>query len=324
MWKEELTYGVCCAGSLVGCGQPGDQIGLGQIEGSIHSLGGGVGDIGIVETVCLNCQRSGNDLVLVTYSLGPLVSGRGIQGADHFRGNDALTESRRRWLEHIFAEGRGRVAREAFWGGDGWYPRFNLGKFNYYWDSSTGKRVPVRNSGDNNWYQRFLDLSTPPADAATETAKIADISNGKVSDGVSAVDRLLKAHTVSGKYTDACLYDGQYEVLGLPFLRRIGNFGEKGGFEKVEDLRRQIAANLNDYCDTDSIPTSDVAADTWKDKVDKIDDLPKFTGNEQTPYINELAFGFKMSDGKITAETGKCDFEAKFRENICEPGIEKY
>ena len=248
----------------------------------------------------------------------------GKSGADHFRGNDALTESRRRWLEHIFAEGRGRVAREAFWGGDGWYPRFNLGKFNYYWDSSTGKRVPVRNSGDNNWYQRFLDLSTPPADAATETAKIADISNGKVSDGVSAVDRLLKAHTVSGKYTDACLYDGQYEVLGLPFLRRIGNFGEKGGFEKVEDLRRQIAANLNDYCDTDSIPTSDVAADTWKDKVDKIDDLPKFTGNEQTPYINELAFGFKMSDGKITAETGKCDFEAKFTPEIIAELIRVY
>lgn len=244
----------------------------------------------------------------------------GQTNADHFYGDTAHTESRRRWLEHIFAEGRGRIAREAYWGGDGWYPRFNLSGFNYYWDGA--KRVPVWSktdtvsgkSVDSTWYQRFLD-TVPGSEDAEKTAVNAIRNQKKV------VDFLLRA---PGKYTDGFLYDGQYEEPGLPFLSRIGNKSEKGGFEDIADLRRQIAANLNDYCDADSIPTSDVGADKWKDLVVKIDDLPKFTGNEQTPYINELAFGFKMSDGKITAESGKCDFEAKFTPEIIAELIRVY
>ncbi|MEI3000400.1 MAG: hypothetical protein V8T86_05785 [Victivallis sp.] len=52
--------------------------------------------------------------------------------------------------------------------------------------------------------------------------------------------------------------------------------------------------------DEDSIPTSDVSASygattNWSTvyNQDKAN-WPKYTGNEETPYINELAFGFKV------------------------------
>ena len=242
----------------------------------------------------------------------------GKSGADFFYGDTAATESRKRFVEHIFTEGRGRTAREAYWGGDGWYPRFNLGRFSYYWNADTGKRVAVKNTG-NTWYQRFLELSAPPADAAAETTEINKIRNDK-----KVVDALIKAQTTSGRYTDAFLYDGQYEVLGLPFLRRIGNDSEKGGFDSVEALRRQVAANLNDYCDEDAIPTSDVAAKDWSTLVNSVSGLPTYTGNEKTPYINEVALGLKVSDGKFNSASGKFEFEGKLSAELIAEIIRVY
>ncbi len=94
---------------------------------------------------------------------------------------------------------------------------------------------------------------------------------------------------------------GEKSGTALPFLkmishaddnppaRRDNNFGDK----KWERLRGQIAANFLDYCDVDHIPTwgvyennafdtSERNAEGWMSK------LPHFTGNERTPYINEV------------------------------------
>ncbi len=59
----------------------------------------------------------------------------------------------------------------------------------------------------------------------------------------------------------------------------------KGTFEVVADRRSQIAANLIDYSDSDSVPSSDVAVADWDD-IDK--EGPGYTGNEKTPYLNEI------------------------------------
>ena len=75
---------------------------------------------------------------------------------------------------------------------------------------------------------------------------------------------------------------------GLPFLKLIGN--NQGSFSTVDDLRKQIAANLLDYCDNDSVPTSDVSASNWS----TLSSEPTYTGNEKTPYINEVGFGIKL------------------------------
>lgn len=93
----------------------------------------------------------------------------------------------------------------------------------------------------------------------------------------------------------------------LPFLRRIGNFGvDKPTFANIESWRKQIAANFNDYCDADSIPTSDKVATAWKDL--GADEHPTFTGNEKTPYLYELGFRLGLhpaSDGGNAADTKK-------------------
>ena len=84
-----------------------------------------------------------------------------------------------------------------------------------------------------------------------------------------------------------------------------------GRFDSVYDQRCQIAANLKDYCDDDMNaagnrvdsdgddiirPTSDVDPATWASG----SSIPKFTGNEKTPYINKIAIQIEASAKKDT------------------------
>ena len=96
-------------------------------------------------------------------------------------------------------------------------------------------------------------------------------------------------------WTDA---DSDSNSKGLPWLACFGYEDDgsgngttvsnaKGTFPSVVERRQQIAANLKDYCDTDLRPTSDIDPKNWKTTE------PNFTGNEKTPYINEV--GIKVS-----------------------------
>lgn len=135
------------------------------------------------------------------------------------------------------------------------YHRFNLGELD---DCSLG---------DEEWYDRFRN------DTSVTLSKNSDAILDKLAhDGVEfkLTDELTPADT------------------GIPFLKQITN--EKETFSTLEARRKQIAANLNDYCDSDSKPTSDVDATNWS--VDEDKEEPTFTGNERTPYIYEL--GYKL------------------------------
>ena len=249
--------------------------------------------------------------------------------ADYFLESNSTSEAYKRWLEYIFVEGRGRVAREAFFDGANWYPRFNLGEFKNYFDWDSNKRISVYDTA-NTWYQRFL--STLPKDVDKEKLEIDKIKNSDdvielLTGGLNLNPNPdLRDPSKMEKYTDGNMFDGQYSnPIGLPFLRKIGNYTQKGGFKKIAHLRKQIAANLNDYCDSDDIPTSDVPATQWLDKVnvesesfkDTYKDdggegkLPTYTGNEKTPYINEIALGFQLTDAQFDNGkfTGKVDAE---------------
>ena len=224
-------------------------------------------------------------------------------------------EVRKRWVKNIFTEGMGRVAREAYPdnstlpynGLRKWYSRFNLGEFKPYFDA---------NKTDGIWYSRFRS-EIPEVDSAVEEKKAIDeLKNGLAiaSTTKSVLDYLAGDALVP--FVDGYVKDREYSSpVGLPFLRRLGHNDEKGSFSKIEYLRKQIAANLNDYCDADSIPTSDVSAKTWSTLI-KSGNLPNYTGNEKTPYINELAFGFKLSDAKFAAGAGKFDFEANLNAEV--------
>ncbi|MCQ2380403.1 MAG: hypothetical protein MJ025_05745 [Victivallaceae bacterium] len=113
--------------------------------------------------------------------------------------------------------------------------------------------------GDNPWYERFGASPNSPS----------------VIDMLSSVPPEVDAYDVN---------DGSpQKKWGIPFLRFIGS--EPKSFDSLENRRKQIIANFNDYCDGDDTPTSDVAASSWTPSGNK----PSYTGNERTLYLNEFA-----------------------------------
>lgn len=77
---------------------------------------------------------------------------------------------------------------------------------------------------------------------------------------------------------------------GIRWLNNCTNL-PPGTFADATTRAKQIAANLKDYCDTDSIPTRDS------------DTNPTYTGNELTPYINEI--GVKVECTATVDKQGK-------------------
>ena len=223
----------------------------------------------------------------------------GSSSPNPFQGNSRDIENRKRWLRNIFVEGKGRVAREMYKAGFDWYPRFNLSG---------------RTGGTDVWYSRFL--RNGEADSVLNSLK----------NSATVLDRLTiaPANNAVHKFDDSKVRDSDYvnqsghTGIGLPFLRSIGDDTQKGAFSNVEYLRKQIAANLNDYCDADYIPTSDVESSKWNEAatVTGTQTPPNYTGNEQTPYINEVGFGFKIGNAKFTANGGEYKFSADVESEV--------
>ncbi len=182
-------------------------------------------------------------------------------------------DDKKSWIESWFVEGRNSVIKEAFPVSDpsdpkkvSYYNRFNIG--DRYYDATD------RNDANkDNWYDRFK----APAGGAGWSGDISAKKNS--ADALTA----LTAEAVPYQENDAD--DTLLDAAGLPFLKRIGN--DPYSFESLELLRKQIAANFNDYCDADSIPTSDIKSSEWS--ITDPAKFPKYTGNEKTLYINEVA-----------------------------------
>lgn len=112
------------------------------------------------------------------------------------------------------------------------------------------------------------------------------------------VDLLATDSTVDGiKWKDDALSDSftadDYAIgRGIQWLANFGYDDEgnllndelKATFGNILLRRKQIAANLKDYCDSDDAPTSNIAPGTW----DLVSNIPDYTGNEKTPYLNEF------------------------------------
>ena len=145
------------------------------------------------------------------------------------------------------------------------------------------------------WYARFGINSTASAVAGNDSAAL----------------NALTANSPEAAIGDS--YDFKLAVTdrpSLPFLRRIGNsaqdnptFVKSDGSVNVEAWRKQIAANFNDYCDADSVPTSDAAPATWSSHGST---MPTYTGNEKTPYLYEMGFGLGLvsAEDKSIAKAG--------------------
>ncbi len=135
------------------------------------------------------------------------------------------------------------------------------------------------NLGDDKWYDRFRKDTSLTINKNTDeilTKLAADSKEFNLTEDLTPPD------------------------TGIPFLKQIAN--EQGSFDSLATRRKQIAANLNDYCDPDSKPTSDVDATNWS--VDEGVTEPTFTGNERTPYIYELGYRLAIHQGDATKTAG--------------------
>ncbi len=127
------------------------------------------------------------------------------------------------------------------------YHRFNLGR-----ENTTDEK--------DEWYTRLGDPDPNSPDA---------------------IDRLTKLgeeYKVGAQDDYSCTSATRANRGGIPALRLTGD--TKGSFSFLEHRRKQIAANLNDYCDSDDIPT-----------MEKDGDKVLYSGNEKTLYINEIGVG---------------------------------
>ena len=149
------------------------------------------------------------------------------------------------------------------------YHRFNLGD------------IDKCDLKEDQWYDRFRN-DTSVTLSQNSTAILDKLAGSSAE--FKLTDELTPADT------------------GIPFLKQITN--EKETFSTLEARRKQIAANLNDYCDPDSKPTSDVDATNWSVDENKDKKEPTFTGNERTPYIYELGYRLAIHQGDATKTAG--------------------
>lgn len=188
-------------------------------------------------------------------------------------------------------------SKEAYWmdlsqdgkrDGDEWFHRFYLPGFEdtdgdgFFTSADTGHNIWEDNKSDPLRADKLLLMS----------------SNYNGNPNIYPVD----PNTVGGMWrlthpTPALDPDEKDKYgCGIPWLATFGrdNTAElKGTFNysaddhhNAKNRRQQIAANLIDYCDKDNVPTSDVLPADW-DLITPAR-IPKYTGNERTPYLNEI------------------------------------
>jgi Tfp pilus assembly protein PilX len=137
----------------------------------------------------------------------------------------------------------------------------------------------------SEFYKRF-DLTRADWNTTDHVADLTFLKNKLLLTNATVPNLDMEA------WTDT---DSGSNSKGIPWLACFGykddgsgngiiDSGAKGNFASVVERRRQIAANLKDYCDTDIRPTSDVDPKNWKTTE------PAFTGNEKTPYLNKVGF----------------------------------
>ena len=124
----------------------------------------------------------------------------------------------------------------------------------------------------------------------------AALGGTSVANSDTLVERLLGTPT---ERTDGETVDDTAERTShaIPALRRIHAAADH--YSSLTNRRKQVAANLIDYCDTDSIATSD--STNWETTA------PNYTGNDRTPYINEIMISPSVGITRDEAATSSAD-----------------
>jgi hypothetical protein len=89
-------------------------------------------------------------------------------------------------------------------------------------------------------------------------------------------------------------------------------------FADLEARRRQIAANLIDYSDSDDEPTSDILPADWAK-----DNVPEYTGNERTLYIDRMGVALNP-DISITSSGNNIGIQCTIEKSIMAGLVDMY
>ena len=146
--------------------------------------------------------------------------------------------------------------------------------------------------GNKVWYlhRYYLSQDVKVNGATDDTGKVSALSKSGMVITPFFFDQLQKESVSEGGTAayDKRYFKAQNENMTPFFFGMIS--GTNCSFASNTSRKAQIAANFLDYCDSDDIPTSD--SDDWAA------DSPSYTGNEKTFYINELAYGIKVTAEK--------------------------
>lgn len=162
-------------------------------------------------------------------------------------------------------------------------------------DLEVYKEMYKSGSDDIIRYKHRFNIAMSPTEWDNLSNLSTDASPEEAVDAIMHDSAPFRDDTASG-YTLKTSPDSPLPTTknaGLPFLNIIGD--DKASFSTLEYRRKQIAANLIDYNDSNSQPTSDVwpASSGWSQKINSSADWPHYTGNEKTAYINEVALAVK-------------------------------
>ena len=188
-----------------------------------------------------------------------------------------------------------------------------LAQSEYFWVDRNGNGLMDSVSGTNDeFFHRFniFNRTTVTWNSFTATDSVAvinlnllcDSSNNGVPD------------SLPNPYPPPPAVPASDDGIGIPWLAFFGYDKNgvidetgplKGTFPNITARRHQIAANLIDYCDTDTnnptYDTKNFPRSTWLNSGVAYD--PLYTGNELTPYINEVGFNIHIAAVRTTKTT---------------------
>ncbi len=179
-------------------------------------------------------------------------------------------------------------------------------------------------SGEDQTVDKYILMDPGKTDAPTIDLT-ADINKWKDDEGKiqTAITNIIdgnngsNANTVFGAgipWLAAFGYQSSAAGGGIdPSLAALCTFQGASDEEKIAKWRRQIAANLIDYCDSNNIPTSNVppgnlSGEGTPGSWGLSSHIPEYTGNERTPYLNE--FQITTSYQGLSITTGAIEISA--------------
>ena len=215
------------------------------------------------------------------------------------------TDAKRNWMRRFFSDSMVPGDLDVF-------RVTGNGSRNYYYHRFPITCAPSATAeGDYKakWDSVFGDKANTTADLPTKSIEnLVDGRGVKVSDTAFNPFPFYPTNTsvapTPETTDDFSLEPKTTNLYGLNFFKLIGD--TPASFADLATRRDQIAANFLDYCDSDSVPTSDIKPAEWS--VTAPAKYPTYTGNERTPYINELAIGVNP---QISFAAGSGDFASQ-------------